>query len=81
MYLAVLAIIIGQAIVLWRPILFGYGAVVALAFFAFVRGYEEPTLRRTFGDEYVAYSSAVPGWWPRLHPWTPDRCGRPGPVR
>jgi protein-S-isoprenylcysteine O-methyltransferase Ste14 len=72
MYLAVLAVIVGQAIELWRPILFGYAAVVALAFFTFVRGYEEPTLRRTFGDEYDAYRSAVPGWWPRIHPWLPD---------
>ena len=71
MYLAVLAIIVGQAIVLRRPILLGYAALVALAFLAFVRGYEEPTLRRRFGDEYVAYRSAVPGWWPRLHPWEP----------
>ena len=71
MYLAVLAIIVGQAIVLWRPILLGYAALVALAFLAFVRGYEEPTLHRRFGDEYVAYRSAVPGWWPRLHPWEP----------
>jgi protein-S-isoprenylcysteine O-methyltransferase Ste14 len=72
MYLAVLAIIVGQATLLWRPILLGYAVVVALAFFAFVRGYEEPTLQRAFGDEYFAYRSAVPGWWPRLHPWTPD---------
>jgi protein-S-isoprenylcysteine O-methyltransferase Ste14 len=72
MYLAVLAIIVGQAIVLWRPILPGYAAVIALAFFAFVRGYEEPTLQEAFGDEYVAYRRAVPGWWPRLRPWTPD---------
>jgi protein-S-isoprenylcysteine O-methyltransferase Ste14 len=80
MYLAVLAIIVGQAIVLWRPILVGYAAVIALAFFAFVRGYEEPTLQRAFGDEYVAYHGAVPGWWPRLHPWTPTDLD-PGPVR
>jgi protein-S-isoprenylcysteine O-methyltransferase Ste14 len=72
MYLAVLAIIIGQAIVLWRPILLGYAALVALAFIAFVRGYEEPTLRRAFGEEYEAYRRAVPGWWPRLHPWEPQ---------
>ena len=72
MYLAVLAIIVGQAIALRRPILLGYAAVVALAFVAFVRGYEESTLRSTFGDEYEAYRRAVPGWWPRLHPWTPD---------
>ena len=81
MYLAVLAIIFGQAIALWNPALFGYAAVVALAFFMFVRGYEEPTLQRAFRDEYDAYRRAVPGWRPRLHPWTPDRCGRPGPVR
>jgi hypothetical protein len=31
--------------------------------------YEEPTLCRQFGAQYDAYRSAVPGWWPRLHPW------------
>jgi protein-S-isoprenylcysteine O-methyltransferase Ste14 len=35
----------------------------------FVRFYEEPALRRRFGDQYEAYRRAVPGWWPRLHPW------------
>jgi protein-S-isoprenylcysteine O-methyltransferase Ste14 len=72
MYLAVLAIVLGQALVSWRPILIAYAAVVAIAFVAFVRGYEEPTLRRTFGDRYEVYRRAVPGWWPRLRPWTPD---------
>lgn len=72
MYLAVLAVIIGQALVLWRPILLAYAAVVALAFVAFVRGHEEPTLLRSFGVEYEAYRRAVPGWWPRLRPWAPD---------
>jgi protein-S-isoprenylcysteine O-methyltransferase Ste14 len=72
MYLAVLAIIVGQALVLGRPSLFGYAAIVALAFLAFVRGYEEPTLQRTFGEEYLAYHRAVRGWWPRLRPWPPN---------
>ena len=72
MYLAVLAIVLGQAIVLWRPILFGYAALVGLAFVSFVTGYEEPTLRQAYGEEYEAYRRAVPGWWPRLRPWTPD---------
>lgn len=27
--------------------------------------YEEPTLRRTFGDEYEDYSRRVRRWWPR----------------
>ena len=37
-------------------------------FYAFVRGYEEPTLSRQFGSEYEAYRRAVPGWRPRLRP-------------
>lgn len=69
MYLAVLAIIIGQALVLGQPSLLLYAVVVALAFIGFVRGYEEPTLREQFGPTYDRYQRAVPGWWPRLHPW------------
>jgi protein-S-isoprenylcysteine O-methyltransferase Ste14 len=72
MYLAVIATLLGQALLLQRPILLGYAAVVTVAFVAFVRGYEEPTLRRTFGDQYEAYRRAVPGWWPRLRPWSPE---------
>ena len=30
----------------------------------FVLLYEEPTLRRTFGDEYEAYFRRVRRWWP-----------------
>jgi protein-S-isoprenylcysteine O-methyltransferase Ste14 len=70
MYLAVLAAILGQELILGRLELLAYGAVVAIAFVAFVRGYEEPTLLRTSGAEYEAYRRAVPGWWPRLRPWT-----------
>ncbi|HEY3140422.1 MAG TPA: isoprenylcysteine carboxylmethyltransferase family protein, partial [Acidimicrobiales bacterium] len=71
MYLAVLAAILGQALVLGRLVLVPYAAVVAAAFVAFVRGYEEPTLAWQFGDRYQAYRAAVPGWWPRRHPWRP----------
>jgi protein-S-isoprenylcysteine O-methyltransferase Ste14 len=68
MYLAVLAIITGQALLLSRPVLLGYAAAVAAAFVAFVCGYEQPTLARRYGAEYQAYRRAVPGWWPRLRP-------------
>jgi protein-S-isoprenylcysteine O-methyltransferase Ste14 len=71
MYLAVLAIIVGQALGLGQLGLLLYAAVVALAFIGFVRGYEEPTLRDKFGAAYDAYRRAVPGWWPRRHPWVP----------
>jgi protein-S-isoprenylcysteine O-methyltransferase Ste14 len=69
MYLAVVTTILGQALLLARPVLLGYAALVAFAFVAFVRGYEEPSLRRRFGGRYEAYRAAVPGWWPRLRPW------------
>ena len=69
MYLAVGAIIVGQALLLGRPILLFYAAAFAAVVFAFVRLYEEPTLAGEFGAEYEDYRRAVPGWWPRLRPW------------
>jgi protein-S-isoprenylcysteine O-methyltransferase Ste14 len=69
MYLAVGATIVGQALLLGRPILLLYAAAFAVVVVAFVRGYEEPTLARQFGAEYEDYRRAVPGWWPRLRPW------------
>jgi protein-S-isoprenylcysteine O-methyltransferase Ste14 len=65
MYLAVAATIVGQALVLGQLVLLVYAAVFGVAVFAFVRWYEEPTLRRQFGDQYEEYQRAVPGWWPR----------------
>ena len=76
MYLAVLAAIVGQALVLGQLVLLPYAVVVAAAFVAFVHWYEEPTLARQFGDRYQAYRRAVPGWWPRRHPWSPAGDGR-----
>ena len=69
MYLAVGATIVGQGLLIGRPILLLYAAVFAVVVLAFVRGYEEPTLARQFGTEYKAYRRAVPGWWPRRRPW------------
>ena len=66
MYLAVAATIVGQALLLGQPILLLYAAAFGVVVAAFVRWYEEPTLRRQFGEEYDAYRRAVPGWWPRL---------------
>lgn len=66
MYLAVLAVIVGQSLLLGQPWLLLYAAAVLAAFVTFVRVYEEPALSRQFGAEYDAYRRAVPGWWPRL---------------
>jgi protein-S-isoprenylcysteine O-methyltransferase Ste14 len=73
MYLAVVAAIAGQALLLWQPVLVAYAAIMAVAFVVFVLGYEQPTLQRQFGAQYEAYRRAVPAWWPRLRPWRPER--------
>jgi protein-S-isoprenylcysteine O-methyltransferase Ste14 len=65
MYVAVVAVIVGQAMLLGRPILLGYAGLVAIVSVAFVLGYEEPTLRRRFGADYDAYRANVRAWWPR----------------
>jgi protein-S-isoprenylcysteine O-methyltransferase Ste14 len=76
MYLAVAATLVGQALLLARPALLLYVLAFAAAVVAFVRLYEEPTLRQRFGSEYEAYRRAVPGWWPRRRPWSPSEGGR-----
>jgi protein-S-isoprenylcysteine O-methyltransferase Ste14 len=75
MYLAVAAIILGQALALGQVILLPYAAAFAVAVVAFVRWYEEPTLRRQFGEQYEMYHRAVPGWWPRRVPWDANHFG------
>jgi protein-S-isoprenylcysteine O-methyltransferase Ste14 len=73
MYVAVASTIIGQALVLGRPVLLAYAALFMATVAAFVHLYEEPTLTRQFGDDYTRYRRAVPAWRPRLSPWSsPD---------
>jgi protein-S-isoprenylcysteine O-methyltransferase Ste14 len=80
MYLAVAAIIFGQAFLLGRTVLLAYGLLFLAVVAAFVRFYEEPTLTRQFGEDYEAYKRAVPGWWPRRSPWRPpDQSTPPRP--
>jgi protein-S-isoprenylcysteine O-methyltransferase Ste14 len=76
MYVAVGATIVGQALLLGRPILLAYAAVFWVVVAAFVRLYEEPALTAQYGEEYAAYHRAVPGWWPRLSAWSPQPPGR-----
>jgi protein-S-isoprenylcysteine O-methyltransferase Ste14 len=69
MYIAVVAVILGQASILARPVLVTYAAVILAMTATFVRIYEEPTLSERYGAEYDAYRGAVRGWWPRIRPW------------
>jgi protein-S-isoprenylcysteine O-methyltransferase Ste14 len=69
MYVSVLAVILGQALLFgdWRLIV--YGALFWLACHVFVLAYEEPTLQQTFGAKYQTFRANVPRWIPRLTPW------------
>ena len=64
MYLAVLAILVGESLA-FSPRLLVYAAIVAAAFYLFVRLYEEPTLSARFGEDYVSYRRRVGAWLPR----------------
>jgi len=70
MYLAVVTAVVGQGLILGNATLLEYGGLIWLLFHAFVRLYEEPTLRRDFGSEYNAYCNGVRRWIPRFSAWT-----------
>ena len=72
MYVAVVAIVLGQALLMGDGRLVAYGALLWLSFHAFVVAYEEPTLEQAFGPQYEAFRAAVPRWIPRMTPWRPD---------
>jgi protein-S-isoprenylcysteine O-methyltransferase Ste14 len=69
MYVGVTLIVFGQGL------FFGSGAVLLFAVAAwgaaaiFVLLYEEPKLRKMFGEEYEKFQTNVPRWIPRIRPW------------
>lgn len=77
MYVGLLVVLVGETLLFGQPALLLWAAAAWAATAAFVRWYEEPTLARQFGAEYVAYRRAVPAWWPRLRPWAPSGQGLP----
>ena len=69
MYVGVAAVIFGQALLFGNIQVLEYGLFIWLAFHLFVLGYEEPTLRSIFGEEYREFCANVPRWLPRFSPW------------
>ena len=68
-YIAVVAVILGQGLLFGDWHVLWYGALLWLSFHAFVVMYEEPTLKETFGTDYESFRTNVPRWIPRLTPW------------
>ena len=69
MYVAVTATILGQALLLGRPVLLLYALAFMAVVAAFVHFYEEPVLSARYGEQYDEYRRAVPAWRPRLRGW------------
>jgi protein-S-isoprenylcysteine O-methyltransferase Ste14 len=66
MYIGVALVIAGQAWLFHSPHIAIYLACVLLVAHGFVLFYEEPTLRKHFGDEYERYRASVPRWIPKF---------------
>jgi len=63
MYVGVLSILFGEALFLVSLRHAVYASVVFLMFQSFIVLYEEPHLRRQFGEAYIRYCAAVPRWY------------------
>jgi len=68
MYVLVVIVLLGEVIFFMSlPVLIEAFAFVVLANL-FVRLYEEPSLRRRFGESYNRYTQTVGRWIPRFRP-------------
>jgi protein-S-isoprenylcysteine O-methyltransferase Ste14 len=65
-YMGVLWILLGESLFFQSLPLLYYAIACSIAVHLFVIFYEEPALRRKFGDEYEAYCRRVYRWWPRF---------------
>lgn len=80
MYLAVISLIAGQGLLFGSLALLVYAMAFGLTTHLFVRLYEEPTLRETYGTQYDVYSAKVRRWVPRWTPWRGDGNSRSPPA-
>lgn len=70
MYVSMFVILVGEAVFFESWPVAAWAAFMAAAWHVFVLRYEEPTLKRLFGDAYEEYRRSVPRWIPRLAPAT-----------
>lgn len=73
MYVGLGMVILGETLLFGQPRLLWWLAGVIVVTMVFVRWYEEPAMRRLFGETYEEYRRNVPAWIPRVRPWSPPR--------
>jgi len=66
MYIGVELAVLGQAWLFHSLPIMVYLAFAAVAVYLFVLFYEEPTLRKRYGEEYDRYCASVPRWIPKF---------------
>lgn len=66
MYLGVLAILFGEALLFASPELLAYALLMCVFFEIVVVFIEEPHLRRTRGEDYTVYCRKAPRWMPAM---------------
>jgi protein-S-isoprenylcysteine O-methyltransferase Ste14 len=66
MYIGVALVILGESAIFHSLHLVLYAAAMLTIAHLFVVLYEEPTLRRQFGESYEEYVRTVPRWVPKL---------------
>ena len=62
MYIGILVLLFGEAVLFKSFILICYSVCVFCLFHIFIVGFEEPSLHAQFGKEYEEYCSSVPRW-------------------
>jgi len=65
MYVGILSILAGEALLFGSRSLALYAVLLALGFHVRVAFFEERVLGRVFGDSYARYRATVPRWIPR----------------
>jgi len=69
MYVGVLTLVLGWALVLGSPLVLLYVLCLAIAVHLRTVLAEEPYLAAHFGEDWTRYRAAVRRWWPRASPW------------
>lgn len=64
MYVGVTTVLVGEFVLTSSLVQFAYASIVFVIVRTFVVYYEEPNLRRRFGESYERYCATVPRWLP-----------------